>query len=74
MNSGWAPAFLRNAGWNLMEVPAAFNLWMNTGVSNHVLRLTMSTLVKAELLASYGLTQWMFGLQDASDAKPAATP
>ena len=74
MNSGWAPGFIKNAGWNLMEVPRAFNHWMGAGMSNHVLRLMTSTLVKADLMGSYAITQWMFGLQEPSTPDPQMVP
>ena len=55
--SWWMPEGLRNSWLNLIEVPAAFNNWMN-GVlwREHSFRLFMNTLVKADFMATYNLT------------------
>ncbi|NOU20146.1 MAG: insecticidal toxin complex protein [Bacteroidales bacterium] len=69
MNSTrWVPQGFRNCGFNLLEVPKAFNHWMSNGVSNQVLRLGVETLLKADFLSSYALTQWMFDLNDENSS------
>ncbi|MBV8883134.1 MAG: hypothetical protein JO235_03930 [Chroococcidiopsidaceae cyanobacterium CP_BM_RX_35] len=63
MNSTrWAPQALRNSGINLLEIPAAFNHWMG-GIAfrEHTFRLFMSTLIKADFLGTYSLTEKVMG-------------
>jgi hypothetical protein len=57
MNKSWVPNVFKNSGINLLEIPRAFNNWMG-GIAwrEHTFRLFMSTLVKADFLASYNLT------------------
>jgi hypothetical protein len=75
MNSTrWVPTGLRNSGLNLLEIPKAFNHWMSNGVSNQVFRLGVGTLVKADFLGSYSITQWIFGLHDEPVLTQESTP
>jgi RHS repeat-associated protein len=70
MNSTrWVPQGIRNAGFNLLEIPAAFNHWMSNGVSNQVFRLAVKTGLKAELIGVYNATQQLLGLRE-----PQANP
>ncbi len=58
MNKSWVPDVLKNSGLNMLEIPRAFNNWMG-GIAfrEHTFRLFMSTLVKADFLAAYNLTE-----------------
>jgi RHS repeat-associated protein len=64
-SSKWAPQAIRNAGLNLLEVPAAFNNWMGAiGWRNDAFKLFVLTVLKGSAFGSYDLTQEIMGEQN----------
>jgi len=70
-STSWLPQGLRNAGFNLLEVPAAFNHWMG-GIAfrEHGFRLFVSTLLKADFFGTYALTEQLLKNENEKSETP----
>ncbi len=74
----WIPEGLRNAGFNLLEIPASLNTWMGGRLAREAsFRLAVTVTLRGTFLGSYQATQAMLDHIDhqlQASQMPASTP